>query len=356
MRKLLLKIMLSKLTFYLNFNKFSLTTIYIFSNLIFLGLPIHSEQFQSENLSKSSIVSNQTFKSVYLLDTNDILEIIFKGFQKYSGTYEVDIDGKINLPEIDKLYVRGKSIEELESELINKYSKYIYNSQVKVSIINQRVVNYYISGESRKPGLYKAQYGTKLFEAIKSSDGITNYADLSKVELVRKNSNSQGGGKIQSKINLLSMILMGDQSQNITLKDGDSIVIPRSSNPIKEQILAVENSNLNPDIVTVFITGNVEKPGSTTIKRGSTLNLAIASSGGKKIWTGDIEFIRFKNDGTTIKNRFRYDQNAKLNSKRNPILMNGDIINVNKTLMGKGSEVLTEIINPFLIFKGFSSL
>ena len=45
-----------------------------------------------------------------------------------------------------------------------------------------------------------------IFDLLKNAKGITNKADLSKVEIIRKNSISQGGGKIKAEINLIALL------------------------------------------------------------------------------------------------------------------------------------------------------
>lgn len=67
--------------------------------------------------------------------------------------------------------------------------------------------------------------------------------------------------------------------------------------------------------------------------------------------TGNIEFLRFDSSGTLNKKIFRYDQFAQPNSKKNPILMDGDIINVNRTLLGKSTQIISEVSNP--LFSGY---
>ena len=42
------------------------------------------------------------------------------------------------------------------------------------------------------------------------------------------------------------------------------------------------------------------------------------------------------------------DNNAPINSAKNPILLEGDIINVEKSLLGKTTETLNEISNPVI--------
>ena len=53
--------------------------------------------------------------------------------------------------------------------------------------------------------------------------------------------------KIKAEINLLNLIINGDQTPNIRIFDGDSIFIPKNDNPIKDQIVAINKTNINPD-------------------------------------------------------------------------------------------------------------
>ena len=64
------------------------------------------------------------------------------------------------------------------------------------------------------------------------------------------------------------------------------------------------------------------------------------------------EFNKFKSDGNTLKYQFKYDPSAKFNTKKNPVLMEGDIINLRKTLLGRTTEVINEIANPILSSHG----
>ena len=56
---------------------------------------------------------------------------------------------------------------------------------------------------------------------------------------MRENSKSEGGGKIKAKIDIYSLLNNGDQSQNISLRDGDSIIIPKSYNSYKDQFKVI---------------------------------------------------------------------------------------------------------------------
>ena len=116
--------------------------------------------------------------------------------------------------------------------------------------------------------------------------------------------------------------------------------------------MEAHKTNLSSKNVVVFLSGNINEKGAKTIKRGSGLVQAIAQSGGTKLLPGNVEFIRFNDNGTTERNYFKFDRNAPLNSYKNPILMDGDVINVQRTLFGNATEVLGELSPP--IFGGYA--
>lgn len=346
--------------------KVSISFILILNSFSFF-VPSLGKEYSVENKLKvlNSNVDKKNYSSEYILGIGDEILINFQGIEIFSKVYEINAEGYIVLPEIFKYYAAGKTITELENELTEKYEEIIISPNIDISINRYRPVYIYISGEVKLPGLFKLDYKEtvedvdsdmltvpRVFDALKLSKGVTNNADLSKVIIIRNNSKNNGGSKIKAEIDLLSMILYGDQSQNIRLMDGDHIEITKSEKPLKEQIMAINKSNLTPNKINVFITGNVERRGSISITKGSSLNQAIASSGGKKIMTGDIEFIRFNYDGTTKKDTFEYNSQAKINTKRNPILMEGDIINVKRTNLGVVTEVVKEFAMPLLAISG----
>ena len=53
-------------------------------------------------------------------------------------------------------------------------------------------------------------------------------------------------------------------------------------------------------------------------------------------------------NGSTYKNSFLYDQEAIINSPKNPVLIEGDIINVKRNNLGKTTNVIDEIASPVI--------
>lgn len=327
----------------------------------------------------------QNIKSEYIVGPGDTLYIQFIGLDIFNSQYSVDPEGFIFLPELEQFYVEGKTIKELNHSLTKEFKRFLINPKLNVFITKYRPVKVFIKGEVKKPGLYMFGYianpssslsanqqgqdtaltaaietksfiAPRIFDVFKESEGITNFADLSEIFIIRKNSYSQGGGRIKAKINLLSLIRDGDQSQNIRLMDGDIIEVSKSSKVLKEQINAFNRSNLSPQKITVYVSGNVKKPGAIRIKQGSKLIQAISVVGGEEFFTGKISHVRLNDSGKAYKSSFKYNPNTIIESKNNPILMEGDIITVKKSFIGKSAEVLKEVSTPILTGYGLYNL
>ncbi len=347
-----------------------------------------NDEFKQETFNTKPL-PNKLINSQYIVDSGDVLFLNFKDINIFTKYYNVDVNGEVFLPEIGFFSVKGKTTQEIKSQLLEKYKEVIINPNIEVSIYKYRTLSIYIGGEVNRPGLYKLEYQNdlndqdnnlnlglnpqnidlvnpinttttknvpKLFDALQKVDGLTNKADLSNIKIVRKNSKTFGGGTIKSNINLIRLIKNGDQSQNIRLFDGDYIFVPASENILLDQIIDINKTNLNPKEIQVFITGNVVSPGSKILRQNTSLVEAIMSAGGKQNSTGNIQFIRLKRNGNSEKRIFRYDQSAIKGSYKNPILIAGDLIILNKNLLGKATTIINEVGTPIINSYGLYKL
>ena len=82
----------------------------------------------------------------------------------------------------------------------------------------------------------------------------------------------------------------------------------------------------------------------------STLSDAIDLNGPKTSLSGKIVLIKYDVDGTVIKKNISYSASAKRDSKRNPVLNEGDLISVKDSFFGKSTGVIIEFTAPFVGF------
>ena len=198
-------------------------------------------------------------------------------------------------------------------------------------------------------------YFPTIFDAIRSSGGITQYSDLSKIKIIRKNSMSNGGGTITTTINFEEVLSKGDSSKNIRIQDEDIIIVNRKEYPNPKLLQQAISSRLSPRFLNVFVAGRVNSPGNIKISSASVLSDAIDIAGGAKFVRGPVTFIRINNDGSIDRRKFGYKRRSKRGSYKNPTLREGDLIVIGPNALSNTNEVLTEITSPFLgIFSTYS--
>ena len=260
----------------------------------------------------------------YILGPGDALVIELLDVPEYSGIFTIGPDGTIYIPRLRSLYVEGFTIEELRSFLVKQYSTYVKDPQVFVSPAAYRQIRVYIGGEVRRPGYYylsdkqnvigaenrdlansmhppinvaqvkpdigpringvKVTSGLRLptvFDALRTAGGVTPFSKLSEVTVTCKQPQSSGGRKIRTQLNFLDVITEGNESQNIRLFDGDTVVVSRSDIELREQIIKAGQTNLSPDFVEVYVTGRVRDPGSIVLLKAPPSDQALAAAGGQ---------------------------------------------------------------------------
>ena len=190
-------------------------------------------------------------------------------------------------------------------------------------------------------------YFPTVFDAIRSAGGITRFSDLSNIELLRVNPLSKGGGYKRAILNLEETLLAGNLSQNIRIYDGDIIKVKKSSTPNDEILGRAIGSNINKKLIKVFVSGRVKTKGYYEIASSSYLTDAVSIAGGLKAIRGNVNFIRFNNNGTITRRTFRYSKRAKGGTYKNPTLANGDIIYVGDSLLSTSGEIISELTSPF---------
>ena len=318
----------------------------------------------------------KTDESDYLLGPGDQISIVVsKTLKQLNTKTSIPASGYIFLSKLGKLYVSGLTANELTKLLQEKYEEIIINPKVEINITGYKPVRVFIRGEVDTPGLITLtgsfnqrssssgfsldQMNEKnkviqktnesivtfptIFDAIQRAGGITNYSDLSKIELIRKDTLSNGGGSKRTFINFLQYLSENAPENNIRVLDEDIIIISKSDNALTKQLSQALRTNLNPKFVSVFVSGRVKIPGKTTVTRTSSLSDAIDISGGAKFIRGPVTFIRFNSDGVVDKRQFRYNPKSKPGNYNNPYLRNGDIIRVGENILTSTSEVLENL-------------
>lgn len=160
----------------------------------------------------------------YIIGPDDELQLNVFGVQEYTGDLPVSAEGNINIPNIGQVKVAGLTIEaatqKLKSVMGNSFYPYLKNGGAKLTVTLNKIrsIKVTIIG-ANMPGNYTLSSLSTVFNALYLAGGPTAFGSFREIELVRNN-------KIERKIDLYRLLLQGDQSDNVGLKDNDIIRIP----------------------------------------------------------------------------------------------------------------------------------
>ncbi|WP_413171552.1 polysaccharide biosynthesis/export family protein [Anabaena azotica] len=251
------------------------TTAVVLLTTVNIALPSVSLA-QTQKVSAASTISTD-----YLLGGGDRIRVNVFEVPEYTGEYQVPPGGAINLPLIGSISVLGLTTEQAADEIARKYARFLKRPLISVNLLSSRPINVFVAGEVTRPGSYTlslqgsggdnpgVQYPTVL-AALTTAQGVTLAADVTKVQLRRKIGRS--GEQVVS-FNLKEITQTGKIPQDITLRDGDTIVVPTATNfnvAEARNLFAANYAASQNAPRTVAITGQVYRPGSYLVTPGSS--------------------------------------------------------------------------------------
>jgi polysaccharide biosynthesis/export protein len=216
----------------------------------------------------------------YTLGGGDLIKVNVFEVPEYTGEYQVPPGGAINLPLIGSVSVLGLTTEQAADEIARRYSRFLKRPLISVNLLSPRPINVFVAGEVTRPGSYTlslqggagnnpgVQFPTVL-AAITTAQGATLSADVTQVQLRRRLGRTSQEQVIN--LNLKELIQTGRLSQDITLRDGDTIFIPTATNfnLADARNLSAANFAADPSRPrTVAIIGEVNRPGTYLVTQG----------------------------------------------------------------------------------------
>ncbi len=304
----------------------------------------------SPQTGEETVTSEESREEIYRLGPGDVVRITIFDLPDYSGEYQILVDGSLTLPRIGRVILAGLTLEEAGQLLTDRFSANFIQPITTVALTKARPLRLAISGEITRPGSYNlavaegALYPT-VTDLMKEAGGITQNADLRNVRVSRR----QDTGQPQTlTLDLWDLILKGDLGQNITLRDGDSVVIPKTT--IRASELAdLVAANVSPDVMRVGVVGEVRSPGVMEVPPNTSLNQALLRAGGfnpQRARRGSVRLLRLNPDGTATDRRIKIDFEAGINEQTNPLLRPNDVVVVGRSSAASFGDAMESILSP----------
>jgi polysaccharide export outer membrane protein len=230
-------------------------------------------------LSASPVIPMLPVDDGYLLGPGDRLRIEFFNVPEFTSDYQVLPNGTVNLPQVGAVLVGGRTLKQANQIISDRFTPILRRPIITLNLLTARPVTIAIAGEVGRPGSYTLPSGIApgevnipmLSRTIQLADGVTQAADLRRVEVRRLRPGGNGAIDIFT-VDLWSLLQSGDLRQDVRLQDGDSVLIPSSTRANLEEARLLTNTNIaarNNRPLKITVVGEVTRPGPYTLLEGN---------------------------------------------------------------------------------------
>ncbi len=241
----------------------------------------------------------------YILATGDSVKISVYGLSEYEGELTINNDGKIVIPQIGAMSIRGMKYKDAKSTIYNKLKATYPNTSINITIGNTSPFSVSVVGEVVRPGLYTVNALSKVKDALSRAGGISNNGTMRDIQVKRN-------GKVVATFDLYDLLRDGKNNGDVYLYPGDIIFVPTAKK-------------------LVYLDGNVKSPAVYELQGNETLKDLLEISGGlHSDTTKTVKIFRSENGTRTL---FEAQQNEKVT------LHDGD-----KIVVGKISDVTDNVV------------
>ncbi len=184
-----------------------------------------------------------------------------------SGKFFVDADGTFLYPPVGRLHASGLTPRQLEIEMTSQLGKIMRNPQVTVVHVPAATKKFTVTGQVQTQGSFSFAGDIRLIEALARAGSIRDDAG-EELLILRPTPAADAGARTPGaepptpeSIRIdLHALMDGDVRYNVPVLDGDTVLV-RKADP-------------------VFITGYVNNVNAYQIRRGMTVEQALALAGG----------------------------------------------------------------------------
>lgn len=329
------------------------------------AVALEAEPINAMAAGSNALQANRTFleEDAYIIGPGDVLELRLFDSPELSGQLEVLNDGSVPLPLVGSVRLTGLTLQQATVWVKTLMGQELLRPDLQLRVVKSRPIRVALVGQVERPGIYSLTASEvvsteggpstsvsglpTVVDAIQKAGGITQKANLRDVLLQRRLPGEPPQFK-QARLNLLDLILEGNQTQNPYLFDGDTVRLGKADET-PEEAIELASMNLSPQVIGVNVIGEVVTPGRLQLQANTPLVQAVLAAGGAKNWRanrGNVELVRINRNGSATLERFKIDLSQGASNEKNPPLRDGDTVKVNRSGLAKASDAIGAVSQP----------
>jgi polysaccharide export outer membrane protein len=156
----------------------------------------------------------------YRIEPGDTLTVSVWNQQKMSGDVKVRSDGQVTLPLLGDVAVLNLTPSGAAQQIEHRLDGLVVDPKVTVAIKESQPATFSMVGQIKNSGSYPLRPGVGLLQAIAAAGGLTEFANPSKIFVIRKDNSNK---RIRFTYDKLSHA----EGRGVTfqLRDGDIVVV-----------------------------------------------------------------------------------------------------------------------------------
>lgn len=163
----------------------------------------------------------------FVLGPEDVIDVVVWKNPDLSRQVVIRPDGRISLPLIGDVSASNITADQLAENIAERFKAYKENPSVSVNVLEVNSYFVFIVGEVNAPGKLSLKSYTTILQALSLAGGFTQFASRNDIQVIRNMTDAEGKVK-ELRIPLRYDDLISEEggAYNLTLKSGDTIIIP----------------------------------------------------------------------------------------------------------------------------------
>ncbi|MBI5617990.1 MAG: polysaccharide biosynthesis/export family protein [Gammaproteobacteria bacterium] len=163
-----------------------------------------------------------TVSADYMIQPGDILTVSVWKEKDMTADVLVRPDGKFSFPLAGDIQASGRSVADVQADLVKKISSYIPDAVATVLVKDIPGNRAYVIGKVNRPGPVPMATDTDVMQALSVAGGTATFAGLKDIVILRREN-----GKISAISFNYDQVQSGKNlEQNVILHPGDVVVVP----------------------------------------------------------------------------------------------------------------------------------
>ncbi len=155
----------------------------------------------------------------YVIGPGDRLRVFLFGKETAEYDLTVNRDGTLVIPDLDRLNVQGLSFESLQDLVEERVQQRKIGVTSVVTLDELRSIQVFVLGDVNQPGSFAVSAFSTLVNALFVAGGVSEGGSLRNIQLKRN-------GRTVASLDLYRLLLRGDASGDLRVRQGDVIFVP----------------------------------------------------------------------------------------------------------------------------------